>query len=304
MHKLSQVSAHPARLRAVLAVLAALTIGSLFTSEATALPTTIPASQEIQTLDPSQPRAWSNSSCATSLPQTVHSILNRSYVAQRGWGVLVTSLDQGTVLYSHNADRHFIPASNTKILTTAAALQSLGPSFPMGSKPLSEWVNTINTYSNNRSADFLLRKIGGQQTVRNRLLGDLGVDPSQYRQKDGSGLSRYNLASPATLVTTLRGMSRTPNWSTFYHSLPSAGESGTLRNRLKPLRGQVRAKTGTLRGVRALSGYLQHPDYGPLAFSILANQSSRSGSVLVRTIDEIVVNMARSRPCGYGSTSL
>lgn len=304
MQKLSQASLHLVQFRSILAVLAALTISSLLAPEATALPTEASASQEIQTLDPSQPRAWSNSSCATSLPQTVHSILNRAYVAQRGWGVLITSLDQGTVLYSHNANRHFIPASNTKILTTAAALQSLGPSYPVGSKPLSEWVNTINTYSNNRSADVLLRKIGGQQTVRNRLFGDLGVDPSQYRQKDGSGLSRYNLASPATLVDTLRGMSRTANWSAFYYSLPSAGESGTLRNRLKPLRGRVRAKTGTLYGVRALSGYLEHSDYGPLAFSILANQSSRPGSTLVRTIDEIVVSMARSRPCGYGSTPL
>lgn len=304
MHKPSPASSHPTRLRAVLALFSALTMGCVFASTATAIPVTSPVNQTIPTLVPSQPRAWSNTSCSTSLPQTVHSILNRSYVAQRGWGVLVTSLDQGTVLYSHNADRHFIPASNTKIFTTAAALQSFGPSYQVGSKPMSHWVNTINTYSHNSSADFLLRKIGGQQSVRNRLSGDLGIDPSQYLQKDGSGLSRYNLASPATLVNTLRGMSRTPHWSTFFYSLPSAGESGTLKNRLKPLAGRVRAKTGTLRGVRALSGYLQHPDYGPLAFSILANQSSRSGSVLVKTIDEIVVNMARSRPCGFGSTAL
>jgi serine-type D-Ala-D-Ala carboxypeptidase/endopeptidase (penicillin-binding protein 4) len=308
MHKLSQASLHPTWLCAVLTISAALTVGSLCSSKAIAQSVTSLGRQDIQTqgvqtFDPSQPRAWTNSSCSTSLPQAVHSILNRSYVAQRGWGVLITSLDQGTVLYSHNADHPFIPASNTKILTTAAALQSLGPSYPVGSKPLSSWINTINTYSNNSSADFLLRQIGGQKTVRNRLWDDLGIDPSQYRQTDGSGLSRYNLVSPATLVNTLRGMSRTPNWPTFYHSLPSAGESGTLRNRLALLRGQVRAKTGTLQGVRALSGYLQHPDYGPLAFSILANQSSRPGSVLVHTIDEIVVGMARSRPCGYGSTT-
>lgn len=306
MNTASQVSSRPVRLRRVLAILATLAVS--LPGVAHAVPTAAESQtaqmQPIKTIEPSQPRAWNNA-CSYSLPQTVHSILNRSYVAQRGWGVLVTSLD-GTVLYSHNANRHFIPASNTKIFTTAAALQSLGPSHQFGSKSMIDWVNVINTYSNNRSADALLRHIGGQQIVRNRLLEDLGIDPSQYRQKDGSGLSRYNVASPTTLVNTLRGMSQTQNWSTFFHSLPSAGESGTLRNRLKsPLvRGRVRAKTGTLRGVRALSGYLEHPDYGPLAFSILANQSSRPGSVLVRTIDEIVVKMAQSKPCGYGAATL
>ena len=292
-------------LRFVLATLSVLAVGTCFVTTSHATPVKNRYRQDVQQLQPIRPnppaqqRAWNQASCPNSLSRTVHSILNRPYIAQRGWGVLVESLDQGAVLYSHNANHHFIPASNTKLFTTAAALQSLGPYHQIGSSSLTSWVNKVNTHSNNWSADRLLSHIGGQQAVRHRLWSDLGIDPSQYRQKDGSGLSRYNLASPATLVNTLRGMSRTPNWSAFYNSLPSAGESGTFRKRLKApeLRGRVRAKTGTLRGVRALSGYLQHSEYGPLAFSIIVNQSSRPGYILVRTIDEIVLKMARSRPC-------
>ncbi len=307
MHKTSLMSPPLVKSRFVLATVAICTMGFPSISKVNATPvagdTRLGIPSQIRTIDPSQPRAW-NQTCPHSLSRSIHSVLNRSYVAQRGWGVLVESLDQGAVLYSHNANRHFIPASNTKIFTTAAALQSLSPQHRIGSKSITSWVNTVNKLSHNRSADYLLRHIGGQQMVRKQLW-NLGIDPSQYRQKDGSGLSRYNLASPATLVSTLRGMSRTPSWSTFFHSLPSAGESGTLRNRLKgpEVRGRVRAKTGTLRGVRALSGYLNHSEYGPLAFSILANQSSRPGSVLVKTIDEIVLKMALSRPCD-GSTAL
>jgi serine-type D-Ala-D-Ala carboxypeptidase/endopeptidase (penicillin-binding protein 4) len=298
MKNISQVAPHRVGSRFVLPILAALTVGFCGGSKAQATPEVGQLNTQIQTIEASQQRAW-NQSCPHSLSQSVHSILSRSYIAQNGWGVLIESLDQGAVLYSHNADRHFIPASNTKIFTTAAALQSLGPQYPIRSQSLSSWVNTVNTYSNNGYADFLLKAVGGQQAVRSQLWHDLGIDPNQYRQRDGSGLSRYNLASPTTLVNTLRGMSRTPNWSTFYYSLPSAGETGTLRNRLKApeVRGKVRAKTGTLYGVRALSGYLQHAEYGPLTFSILANQSSQPGAVLVKTIDEIVLKMAQSHPC-------
>ncbi len=303
MKNISQIAPHRVGSRFALPILAAVAVGLCFGGKAQAAPE---ANQlaPIQTVEASQPQAW-NQSCPNSLSEAVHSVLNRSYIAQKGWGVLVESLDRGAVLYSHNANQRFIPASNSKIFTTAAALQSLGPQYQIRSQSLSSWVNTVNTYSNNGYADFLLKQVGGQQSVRTQLWNDLGIDPNQYRQTDGSGLSRYNLASPETLVNTLRGMSRTANWSTFYYSLPSSGEAGTLRNRLQSpeVRGKVRAKTGTLYGVRALSGYLQHPEYGPLTFSILANQSSQPGSVLVKTIDEIVLKMARSHPCG-GAASL
>ena len=59
----------------------------------------------------------------------------------------------------------------------------------------------------------------------------------------------------------------------------------------------MRAKTGTLRGVRALSGYVESPTYGPLIFSILINQPGQSGSVMLRAIDQMVLQMAQVSPC-------
>ena len=214
------------------------------------------------------------------------------------WGILVEKLDNGTLLYSHNADRHFIPASNNKIFTTAAALQLKSPQSKIGSKSLQSWVNVTNVRSNNYYADTLLRHIGGQQIAKNTL-AKLGVDPSDFRQVDGSGLSRRNIATPRSLVTILRAMYYTPQRDVFYNSLPIAGVTGTLRNRMKstPAQGTVHAKTGTLRGVRALSGYMKHPHFGMVVFSILANNPNVSGSSLIRSIDKVVLQLSTVRPC-------
>ncbi|MDJ0844895.1 D-alanyl-D-alanine carboxypeptidase [Crocosphaera sp.] len=214
------------------------------------------------------------------------------------WGILVEKLDDGTLLYTHNADRHFIPASNNKIFTTAAALRLKSPQSKIGSKSLRSWVDVTNIRSNNYYADTLLRHIGGQQAAKNAL-AKLGVDPSDFRQVDGSGLSRRNVATPRSLVTTLRAMYYTPQRDVFYSSLPVAGISGTLRNRMKgtPAQGTVYAKTGTLRGVRALSGYMNHPHFGIVVFSILGNNPNVSGSSLIASIDNIVLQLSSVRPC-------
>ncbi len=49
--------------------------------------------------------------------------------AQAHWGVEVLSLDRGDVLYERNSAKLFMPASNNKLLTAAAALVRLGPDF-------------------------------------------------------------------------------------------------------------------------------------------------------------------------------
>ncbi len=216
-----------------------------------------------------------------------------------GWGILVQKLEDGETIYHYNADRHFIPASNIKILTTAAALEKLNPQTKItANKSLREWVTVTNLRSNNYYADTLLKYIGGAWEAK-KTLRDLGINPHSFYLADGSGLSRSNKATPRALVDTLRLMYYAPDRDVFLTSLPTAGMSGTLRNRMKqtPAQGVVHAKTGTLRGVRALSGYIDHPRYGTLIFSILANNPNQSGTALVRGIDEIVLLLNQTSSC-------
>jgi len=233
----------------------------------------------------------------THCPQNLHGqiqrIIDQPTFQTAQWGIVAETLS-GQVLFHRNRDRFLIPASNVKLLTTAAALQTFGG----WDTALQTWVGIVNRDSNNRSADALLARLGGPDQVK-ASLDALGIDPDSYRQVDGSGLSRYNIAQPRTFVTVLKAMWNAPGGEVFYGSLPVAGQSGTLRYRFRDttLQGQVRAKTGTLRGVRALSGYLSHPDYGPIVFSIIVNQPGQSGRQMLQAIDGVVQQLADLSPC-------
>jgi D-alanyl-D-alanine carboxypeptidase/D-alanyl-D-alanine-endopeptidase (penicillin-binding protein 4) len=59
----------------------------------------------------------------------INAVLSDPELARGFWGIEVVSLNSGQVLYSQNADKLFIPASNTKLFTTAAALALIGPDY-------------------------------------------------------------------------------------------------------------------------------------------------------------------------------
>jgi serine-type D-Ala-D-Ala carboxypeptidase/endopeptidase (penicillin-binding protein 4) len=236
--------------------------------------------------------------CPARLGLLIDNIIDQSTVAAGHWGIVAESPFSSEPIYSRNAEDFLIPASNIKLLTTAAALQLLDVTTPSSRSTLESRMRIINGNSDNWSADALLSQIGGTRAVQDTLL-QLGVDPGGYRQVDGSGLSRNNIAQPKTFVNLLKAMRSAPGSDIFYNSLPVGGSTGTLRDRFRgtPVAGQVHAKTGTLNGVRALSGYLEHPEYGEITFSVVVNQPGQSGTVLVQAIDQIVVQLARVSMC-------
>ncbi|MDB9527595.1 D-alanyl-D-alanine carboxypeptidase [Oscillatoria sp. CS-180] len=236
--------------------------------------------------------------CPSDLDRTINSIINRPEFGTANWGILVYPLDEERVIYAHNANNLLIPASNIKLLTTAAAIQIFAAHDPQMVFAFRDELYTINRDSNNARADDLLRNIGGQHRVQ-AALEPLGVRADSFIQADGSGLSRSNKVKPSALVTLLKGMYETDNTGLFYESLPTGGINGTLRNRFKETRaqGKVHAKTGTLRGVRALSGYLETDSYGTVIFSIVINQSGQSGGVMLDAIDEMVLHMSQLQDC-------
>lgn len=113
---------------------------------------------------------------------------------------------------------------------------------------------------------------GGVRAVR-ETLDALGL-PEGYHQVDGSGMSRENRAAPRHFATLLRLMARHRYGREFMRSLPYSGEKDlTWEDRLDkpPYAGNVFAKTGSLRGVSALSGYAKSSSGTLYAFSILMN---------------------------------
>ena len=71
----------------------------------------------------------SNTSSASELGRSINRLIEESKFANARWGVFVTSLRDGRVLYARDADKGFSPASNLKLYTTAAALDLLGADY-------------------------------------------------------------------------------------------------------------------------------------------------------------------------------
>jgi D-alanyl-D-alanine carboxypeptidase/D-alanyl-D-alanine-endopeptidase (penicillin-binding protein 4) len=110
-----------------------------------------------------------------------------------------------------------------------------------------------------------------------KYLKTLGVDTSQVMQTD-AGLGHTNYTTATQISNVLKAAQRKSWFPVFYSALPVAGQSdrlvgGTLRSRMAgtPAAGNVHAKTGTLTGVSALSGYVKDPSGQPLIFSIVFN---------------------------------
>jgi serine-type D-Ala-D-Ala carboxypeptidase/endopeptidase (penicillin-binding protein 4) len=180
------------------------------------------------------------------------------------------------------------------------------------SPPLGDLVKEINRNSNNLYAEVLLRTLGRANPVHatsnsdtanlgleivGKKLTEIGVSSEYYDQADGSGLSRKNLIAPIALVQTLIGMSKTPEAQLYRDSLAVGGASGTLANRFKGSKNMVQGKTGSLTGVAALAGYINPPQYSPLAFSIVVNNHDRPNSEIRAAMDEMVNAFAQLRAC-------
>ena len=140
-------------------------------------------------------------------------------------------------------------------------------------------------------------KTAGVAAVRASLIAH-GVAGDSFQQMDGSGLSRRDMLTPEALVETLALVQDSETYRSY---LPVAGESGTLAHRFvdTPLQGRLQAKTGTLTGVTALSGFMPsaHMD-GDIIFSMVVSESTESASVLRDLFDEIALLIYDSKVCG------
>src|SRR6266478_10259947 len=221
---------------------------------------------------------------------------------------------RGITVYGRQRTRHTELAGLSTFSVTATAEargggdELLHPSLPnqtlvlasYESKPLIEDIRVVNKVSQNLHAEILLRLLarekGTAPTVGNGLevlrgfLSKVGIPSDQYVFYDGSGLSRQNLVTPHAMVMLLTYASNQSWGKEFRDTLPLAGVDGSLADRLKGTiaQGRVYAKTGSLGGVKSLSGYATTNHGDQVAFSILSNNSNVPAKKITDAIDEIV----------------
>jgi D-alanyl-D-alanine carboxypeptidase/D-alanyl-D-alanine-endopeptidase (penicillin-binding protein 4) len=166
---------------------------------------------------------------------------------------------------------------------TTVADSGLSTLVTYASPTLREILPHFQKDSQNQVGEILLKTMGrvaagagradsGAAVVSRQLLS-WGVDSTGFVIRDGSGLSRHNWLSPATIVRILTVVRRDSAFATFTGALPVAGVDGTLEHRMRgtPAAGNVRAKTGSMERIRGLSGYVTTAGGRELVFAILIN---------------------------------
>jgi D-alanyl-D-alanine carboxypeptidase/D-alanyl-D-alanine-endopeptidase (penicillin-binding protein 4) len=126
-----------------------------------------------------------------------------------------------------------------------------------------------------------------EQIIDSLLKTDFHSLPQPPRWVDGSGLSRYNLFSPRDLVSILDTMMREFGITRLRSLFPS-GNQGTLRGYYTSGTDYIFAKTGSLSGVVALSGFLYTKRDRLLLFSVLVNNHNGSASDIRRAVEKLV----------------
>jgi len=172
------------------------------------------------------------------------------------------------------------------------------------SPPLGEVVPLILSESHNWTAEQLLRTLGaersgegswqaGLEVAVTYLEEEAGVSPLDIDVRDGSGLTANGLLTPRAVVRMLGHARNRPWGSLFRGALAQPGvDDSTLEARLGALEGRVFAKTGSLRHVNSLSGYLVASGGRELIFSILTNGSNLPASQVRGQIDRVVGELA------------
>lgn len=194
---------------------------------------------------------------------------------------------------------------------TATGAETSEPLVSHDSKPLSELIVPMLKISNNGIAEHLVKEIGkvkggsgtwatGIAQVRTFLAANGLADPAG-RQVDGSGLSRYDLITPAKTAALLKLAQDKPWFPAWYEALPVAGNparmvGGTLAARMRGTAAEnnVHAKSGSMSGVDNLMGYVTTPDGRKLIFTVMV--SNFAGASPRPVIDAIAVRLAAGHP--------
>ncbi|QOV37989.1 D-alanyl-D-alanine carboxypeptidase/D-alanyl-D-alanine-endopeptidase [Streptomyces ferrugineus] len=187
------------------------------------------------------------------------------------------------------------------------------------SMPLKDLLVPFMKLSNNMHAEILTKAMGhkvsgegswgaGLAAIGGYLKG-IGVDTGTVRQVDGSGLSRMDNFPAGQLVKLLLAVRAEPWYADWYRSLPVACDpdrfvGGTLRSRMCGTTAALnaRAKTGSLTGASALSGFVTDAGGRELVYGIVLNNYLASSVKPLE--DAIVVTLAKSTAEAAGSVSV
>jgi D-alanyl-D-alanine carboxypeptidase/D-alanyl-D-alanine-endopeptidase (penicillin-binding protein 4) len=182
----------------------------------------------------------------------------------------------------------------------AVVPESAVPLLTFDGRSMAQIVRLFLKYSNNAIAEGLVKALGaratgGKGSWRNGVpamtdaLAAAGLSTEGMTIVDGSGLSYDNRVSPRQMVAALRLADSSFRFGPeFVASLPIAAGDGTLEKRAAEAANAVRAKTGLLTRVTALSGFAELADGTQVVFSVIANGFRSSAERAMDAVDGFV----------------
>lgn len=193
-----------------------------------------------------------------------------------------------------------------------ATIETLGKRTVLNqhtSPTLSDLVLQTNFQSLNLYAEAMLRTtaLALDKTVRSndtaiealvKFWKNKGVSLDGFRIRDGSGLSTTGALTPDNMTSILSAMGREKAFQAFYETIPVMGQTGTVRwlARGTAAAGNIRAKSGSIEGVRAYAGYFTAPDGERMSFCLLVNKFTPGQSrTVTRELEKIFVALVGVR---------
>lgn len=154
--------------------------------------------------------------------------------------------------------------------------------------PIKLAVADILKNSNNTAAESVFKIAGGKYVNNTGSIASsikmfeafckkIGVNSENIKIVDGSGVSKNNLMSADFMTDYLVALSQISGFDLYKSILPTAGE-GTLANRMLYFKDNLRAKTGALSDISAITGYITAKSGKTYAFDIMINDAKSSSN--------------------------
>src|SRR4051812_3671520 len=221
---------------------------------------------------------------------------------------------ESMVLYRRVGDPAFYYGQTLKMLLKQRGIRVASGRIRRGAAPatavliqaydspeLGEIIRDMNKVSSNFIAEMIVKTLGAELKgtpgswpkgleVEEDLLAELGIPRGTYVLRNGSGLNDTNRFTARQLATLLQAVwKRFPVAAEFVSSLGIAARDGTMRLRMEgtDAAGRLRAKTGTLERVTALSGYVQSLGGERFVFSVLVNDWAGKSAPVISSIDRL-----------------
>ena len=221
--------------------------------------------------------------------QTIPFVTNNGFTA---FHIIADSLHANFAIVSRSAGKELYSWTGANNRALAVTIKTW---MPVYSQPTDSLLKPMMHRSDNFFAEQALLMVSQRRFNRmsdtmiiNHLLAtDLRDLPQRPTWADGSGLSRYNQFTPKDLVIILNKMEKEFGMKRLQEIFPTGGE-GTLGNYYRGMSNRIFAKTGTLSGVIALSGYLYGRDNKLLIFSVLINNHQASDAEVRRAVERFL----------------